>query len=572
MLECFSEGRGGSRGIVRMLLLIGIDGATPDLVERLTSTGQMPNLRALMRHGVYGHLQSSANLDPCCAWSSLLTGVNPGKHGVWGMQNLMPESYQWHPAHARMLRAPTLPQMLSERGHEAGTVFVPMTFPAREAEWTTVSGWLAPSSDAEGFAHPGRVASMAARKLRDVPLNVRVGPLAAAGRYQEALEQAIEAMRGKAAFIEELLADHRWDMLAVNFVELERMLRWCWHLFDRKHSSFREELYTAHGKIITQMHEEVDAIIGRLMEALEPDDYLLIVSGYGMGLNSRAALCVPELMGYLDLFATRSSAEGLWHDLMSRSARLIDGALETLQGILPAFLADMLPQPLEQEQPSRGESDSWLDYERSWVIPAPGGHLYFHHENEFPHGIVSNGTSDRLSLQISSALQTAIDPATGRRPLDWARDRERVCSGPFMNRLPHLVTRWDHKRVVEGLTATGRDGRVKVARPPAGRNSPGLPAPEGIIIAAGKGLHSGVRIEGARVEDVAATVMYLRGERVPTYFDGQVLRQAFVDAMMSRHPIRTIERDLPRIVDDPARAEAASAVVAAHLRANGYDL
>ncbi|MFW5868293.1 MAG: alkaline phosphatase family protein [Armatimonadota bacterium] len=551
-----------------MLLVIGVDGATPELIERLTSTGQMPNLRSLMRHGVYGRLQSSINCDPCSAWSSLLTGVGPGKHGVWGLRNLRPESYQWRAANSRMLRAPTLSQMLTERGQEVGTLFVPMTFPVREAEYTTIAGWLAPSTEAEGYAHPDSVASLARRRLKDIPQPLRLRSYAASGRYTEGIELAVESLRARTSLAIDLLADRRWDMLTVNFSELDRVLRWYWHLVDRNHEDFREELYSEWGDLIADIHEELDAQIGRLVDALEPDDHLMIVSVHGTGLNSRAHLCLPELLAHLDLVASRSSAGGAWRSFTGA----IGHALAGLRDLLPEALAEHLPVREAPGAAARGEGSPWLDYERSWLVPTPDGHIYINHEQMFPLGQVSNGDADRLMLQVASSLQTAIDPATGRRPLVWAQARERVCSGPWVGQFPHIVTRWDQTRTVQGLTATGRDGRVQVARPPGGTIPSGAPSPEGILIAAGGGLQRGARIEGAGVEDVAATIMYLRGESVPGYFDGAVLKQAMTDRMLEQVPVRILQRELPRMVEDPERIEAASEVVAAHLRSLGYEL
>jgi len=556
-----------------MLLVIGIDGANPDLVERMTSTGQMPTLRALMRHGVYGRVESSANASPVSAWSSFLTGVNPGMHGAWDLRTLAPESYEWHAPHSRMLRAPTLSQILTERGLEVGTVFVPMTYPAREAEWTTVSGWLAPSLEAEGFAHPRKVASMAARRLKDVPLAVQLGPWAASGRYDAGVERAVEAMNAKCALAEELLADRRWDMLAVNLTELDRVLRWFWHLADPVHPEHREELPAAQDGVIPAMHAAVDAAVSRLIRGLRPEDTVLVISTYGVGLNSRAALCVPELMAHLELLVGRSAAGGLWHGLTSWMGDTIDGVFDFLHAMLPRRLADLVPLPAENETASRlTDGDPWLDYERTWVIPAPGGCLYVNAEDEFPFGVANAAQLDQLTLRISSALQTCIDPATGRRPLRWVRPRDQVCSGPYLARIPHLIARWDNSRVVEGLTVTGsRDGRVKIARPPSGRVPSGAPGEEGVLIAAGGGLRRGVRIEGARVEDLAATVVHLCGERVPSYFEGRVLDEALRRSYLEEHPVRLLQREIPRIIEDPGRATETARVVRDHLRALDWE-
>ena len=298
----------------------------------------------------------------------------------------------------------------------------------------------------------------------------------------------------------------------------------------------------------------------------------MIVSTYGMGLNSRAQLCLPELLAHLDLVAPRSSAGGAWRRLLGGIGRTLDDAWGILRSILPDGLGRRLPRPENAGERERVEGNPWLDYERSWVVPSPDGHIYLNREDLFPAGPVGNGDADRLMLQVTSSLQTAIDPATGRRPLVWAQPRERVCSGPWVGQFPHIVTRWDQSRTVMGLTATGRDGRVQVARPPGGRIPSGTSAPEGILIAAGAGLRRAARIEGAGVADVAATIMHLRGERVPSYFDGAVLKQALTDRALAERPVRILQRDLPRVVEDPERIQAASDAVASHLEPLGYEL
>ncbi len=555
-----------------MLLLIGIDGATPELIERLSAAGQMPTLRALMRHGVHGRLESSVNCDPCSAWSNLLTGVNPGKHGVWSLRNLMPDSYRWWAANSRMLRAPTLPQMLTARGQTVGTVCVPVTFPAREAEWATVAGWLAPSVEHEGFAHPEDVAAIARRRLGDGTHEVRLGPDATSGRYEQGFELAVEAMRSRTALALELLDERRWDLFAVNFTELDRVLRWYWHLIDSKHIDFDEELYNTWGQLISRVHHQLDAHIARLIDLLGPDDHLMIVSPYGMGINNRAVLCLPELLSHLDLLSTRSSTRGALHNLSAGVDGWLADMRHVLREVLPGPLAELMSAPERTPEGPSDSGDPRIDYAHSYVIPSPEGDLYINHEDTFPMGIVGNGVSDRLTLQIMSALRTAIDPATGRRPLAWAKPREEVCDGPYLDRIPHLVTRWEQSGTVQGLTATGRNGRVQVARPSGGRIPSGAPAPSGIFTAAGGGLRRGTRIEGARVEDVAATIMYLRGERVPGYFDGHVLQQAMTERMIREVPVRVLQRDLPRIIEDPERVQAASEAVESGLRGTDYEL
>ncbi len=79
-------------------------------------------------------------------------------------------------------------------------------------------------------------------------------------------------------------------------------------------------------------------------------------------------------------------------------------------------------------------------------------------------------------------------------------------------------------------------------------------------------MRRGVRIEGARVEDVAATAVHLCRRHVPTYFDGRVLAEALRPGFLADVPIRFLERELPRVIEDPARIDETSQVVEEHLR------
>lgn len=554
-----------------MLLLVGLDGASPELVERLAAQGRLPTLRGLMRHGVYGRLQSSVNCSPISAWSSLLTGVNPGKHGVWSLNTIIPGTYDFAPPHARMLRAPTLSQLLTERGLEVGTLFVPMTFPAREAEWSTVAGWLCPSIEVEGFAWPARLLDMARRALGDIPLDVDLSGLVAAGRYDAAFELAARALRTKCDFALEVLADRHWDMLAVNFVETDRLQRWCWHLIDRAHPAYRPEVSARYGGSIEQIYVEADRALARLAAALQPQDQLLVLSTYGMGVRTGASTCVPGALELLGLLQHYGPAGDAWHRLGRLLSAGAGGLWHLIRRLLPGPLARRLPRSDSSgERASRVERVTGIDYERSIFLPTPGGHIVINLVGEFPRGHLSPEVAARYVDEIARALASAIDPANGRQPLEALLRREQVCSGPYLNRIPHLITRWRPGSVVSGLALTGRDGHVHVVPAHHRHMSSAAPTSQGILVAAGAGLRRSVRVEGARLEDVTATVLHLCGQPIPTYFDGRVLHQCLQPAFLQELPVRRVERDLPKIIDDPARAEQLSSVVREHLIARGY--
>ena len=65
------------------ILVIGLDAATMDLVRPWADEGHLPALARLMREGSTSTLRSTPNMHSASAWTSILTGLNPGRHGLF---------------------------------------------------------------------------------------------------------------------------------------------------------------------------------------------------------------------------------------------------------------------------------------------------------------------------------------------------------------------------------------------------------------------------------------------------------------------------------------------------------
>src|SRR6185503_17198684 len=75
------------------VVLFGIDGATFSLLDPLMSEGKLPNLSRLKQEGAWGMLQSTIHPITPAAWVSMVTGLNPGKHGVYDFWRRKNASY-----------------------------------------------------------------------------------------------------------------------------------------------------------------------------------------------------------------------------------------------------------------------------------------------------------------------------------------------------------------------------------------------------------------------------------------------------------------------------------------------
>lgn len=126
------------------VLVIGIDGATFDLIGPWAAGGQLPYLAQLMVEGVHGPLESTLPPVTSPAWPSFATGKNPGKHSVFDF--IRPLGGQFDLVNATSIKARTLWQILSDAGRRVGVVNVPVTYPPAPLNGFIVSGLPSPKT------------------------------------------------------------------------------------------------------------------------------------------------------------------------------------------------------------------------------------------------------------------------------------------------------------------------------------------------------------------------------------------------------------------------------------------
>ncbi len=67
----------------KRVVILGLDGLSPDITEKMMADGKMPFLKKLSDEGTFSRLSTTCPGISPVAWSSFQTGVNPGKHGIF---------------------------------------------------------------------------------------------------------------------------------------------------------------------------------------------------------------------------------------------------------------------------------------------------------------------------------------------------------------------------------------------------------------------------------------------------------------------------------------------------------
>ncbi|MGE3820048.1 MAG: alkaline phosphatase family protein, partial [Isosphaeraceae bacterium] len=217
----------------RRLLILGLDGATWTVLDPLRAAGLMPNLNALLARSAHGTLRSVVPPVTTAAWTSLMTGCGPARHGVFDHRYYDTAADQMRVSHSGRVRVPTFWHLLSEAGRSVVSLNVPGTFPPLKVRGVVVSGMDAPHLDAALSGDP----AFAARLRAEAPgYSLRYFWKRAPESLDELVENAkltVESFRGRAEgglVADRFVAD--WSVLMVQFQNLDPFQHRVWNYLN----------------------------------------------------------------------------------------------------------------------------------------------------------------------------------------------------------------------------------------------------------------------------------------------------------------------------------------------------
>ncbi len=138
--------------IGKRLIIVGLDGLSPKIIEPMMAKGELPNFKRLAELGGYSHLGTTNPAESPVAWTAFATGRNPGKSGVYDFIRRAPGSYLPDLSLTRLEGNKSLPvrkgKAFWQYGREAGVPMTilscPVTFPPDEIDGKMLSGMGTP--------------------------------------------------------------------------------------------------------------------------------------------------------------------------------------------------------------------------------------------------------------------------------------------------------------------------------------------------------------------------------------------------------------------------------------------
>ena len=213
------------------VLIVGLDGATFDLIRPWVAQGRLPRLQALLAQGTAGELRSTVPPMSPPAWSSFMTGVNPGKHGIFDFTERKPGTYEIQFVSSRQRKAETIWKILSRAGKRVCAVGVPTTYPVEAVNGVMISGFDTPAMNEKAIHPPGLYAEIV-EKVGEYILSSDVMRHVYDQRIDLAVETMLRCIRRKADIAKYLWAREPWDCFMVVFGETDSAIHYFWKHHD----------------------------------------------------------------------------------------------------------------------------------------------------------------------------------------------------------------------------------------------------------------------------------------------------------------------------------------------------
>lgn len=267
----------------RKVLIIGLDCAPPAVLFRTAAEhplglrDQLPHLRQLMDTGLYGPLSSTIPCITVPAWSSMMSGLDPGVLGIYGFRNRADYSYdRMSTATGTTLRAKRVWDILSEAGKTSIVIGVPQTYPVTPIRGKMVSCFLTPSIERE-YTYPHELRYEIARILDGRPYDVDVADFRTEDK--DYLLRQIQEMTEKHFKVIKHLLREEWDFFMFVEIGLDRIHHGMWKFWDPAHP--KHEPRNSYRDAIPAYYRYLDEEIGAILELVDRETVILLVSDHG---------------------------------------------------------------------------------------------------------------------------------------------------------------------------------------------------------------------------------------------------------------------------------------------------
>jgi len=495
-------------------VVIGLDGAAWHLIDPMIDAGVMPHLGAIKSASASGALTSTVPTYTPPAWTSSVTGVGPGKHGIYGFIEGHVQFEKPQLMHSGMIKATTLWEMANAQGVRTGIYNLPLTYPPQQLDGWMVAGMLTPGYGEKqtGFAYPKtierRILGWAPDYVLDVNANYERD-----WKDDDLARRALHSIHQRRDVLRGLLETDPVDMLFTVMEAPDRLQHVYYRYLDPLDKLYDSDDGKRLRPAVWECFAALDEIVG-LLNDYAADGGVIVCSDHGftaweVSVHLNALL---EHWGYLKL---KPQAKAMQTSLARK---------------MVPVAKRVLPRKLARE--AKGKTFGAIDWAqtRAFASPIPQQGIFVNLKGRERLGIVPQSELDDLKNELAARFMDLAapdgDPATDR----VHKSEEVFGLDPAPGAPDVLPVLRDHRFELDD-ELFHKKPFTDVSGMPRGVHHP-----EGIIVVKGAGVRAGDDLR-ASVLDITPTLLYMAGLGVPEGLEGRVVAEAFEDAALEKRPI-----------------------------------
>ncbi len=371
-------------------IVIGLDGTPCSLIHKLTQQGVCPNVSRLLSTGSLREMRSTHPAVSSVAWTSFMTGKNPAKHGIFGFMDRIPDTYDMYYPNSKHIQGKPVWDILGQYNKRSVVINVPSTYPASEMNGILIAGFVA--IDLARASYPVSIVPI----LKEMGYKIDVETQLIHESKDKLFDDLFLTLEKRTRAILHFMRNEVWDLFIGIFTETDRLHHFFWESMEKND--------TKYSQLFLDYYKKIDAAIGRIMENLDSNTNLILLSDHGF--------CTLQQEIYINHWLKE---EGFLNFKMTP----------------PKSLADI------------GEGS------RAYCLDP--GRIYINLKGREPHGCVEPGNDyEQLRNTLISKLTGLKDPATKTTIIDKIHKREEIYQGKYSDRAPDLVIEPKHGYDLKG--------------------------------------------------------------------------------------------------------------------------
>jgi predicted AlkP superfamily phosphohydrolase/phosphomutase len=534
------------------LFVLGIDGATFNLLEPMVEKGNLPAFSKVMEGGAYGRLESPVPPETMSAWPAILTGKDPGTLGVLEFWEVNRKTYKAELSPIRWDEWNPLWKILDAQGKKVCICNVPTAYaPEDNFSGLFVSGPQSQGGELRRMAYPEELENT----LKKINYQIYAPSIMTVGKDRfPHIVCNLTARKMKIASM--LFSREQWDFFMFGLFYSDQMGHFYWKYTDETHPDFRPDNPYTH--VILDYYRMVD---GWLNDLLSSGENILIVSDHGQDKTLKYVNINAWLKSKNLLFLTKEGENRL------RQADI----LTTMKINGYSYYARLTPRITEQD----------IDWSRTMAYSVNNCTININMQGREAKGCVAEGEDcENVRRLIKKELPELEDQENGWRVIEDVYFREELYSGYGISKLPDIIFTYKNDSYYYNpslnagyfpsrkiLYRKAPDYCFEMERSAHHRR-------HGVFIAYGPDIKKGERIEGARNIDVMPTILHCLQVPVPEDVQGSILHSIFREdrSRGETAPHRRTDEgfDDSRSYGEERRTEEEERIVERRLKALGY--